>query len=77
MDGEVSLRPRRGAAGPGFALALGVAAVSSAAILISFARAQGIPALTIAALRMGIAAVVVAPIALIRAPARAEEADGA
>jgi drug/metabolite transporter (DMT)-like permease len=42
-----------------------VAAVSSAAILISFARAQGIPALSIAALRMGIAAVVVAPVALI------------
>ena len=66
MDGEVSPRPRRGGAGPGFALALGVAAVSSAAILISFARAQGIPALTIAALRLGIAAVVVAPIAVIR-----------
>jgi len=66
MDGEVSLPPPRRKAGPGFALALGVAAVSSAAILISFARAQGIPALTIAALRMGIAAVVVAPIALMR-----------
>jgi drug/metabolite transporter (DMT)-like permease len=61
--------PRRPTAGPGFALALGVAAVSSAAILISFARAQGIPALSIAALRMGIAAVVVAPVALIRCPA--------
>jgi drug/metabolite transporter (DMT)-like permease len=53
-------------AGPGIALVIGVAAVSSAAILISFARAQGIPALSIAALRMAAAALVVAPIALIR-----------
>ena len=65
MHGEILSPPRR-AAGPGFALALGVAAVSSAAILITFARAQGIPALSIAALRMGIAAVVVAPVALFR-----------
>jgi drug/metabolite transporter (DMT)-like permease len=64
MRGDVSLR--RPAAGPGLALALGVAAVSSAAILITFARAQGIPALSIAALRMGIAAIVVAPVALVR-----------
>ncbi len=53
-------------AGPILALGLGVAAVSSAAILISFARARGIPALSIAALRMTIAAVVVAPVALLR-----------
>jgi drug/metabolite transporter (DMT)-like permease len=51
---------------PGLALILGVAAVSSAAILISFARAQGIPALWIAALRLSIAAVVVAPVAIVR-----------
>jgi len=65
MHGEIPSPPRRTAV-PGFALALGVAAVSSAAILISFARAQGIPALSIAALRMGIAAIVVAPVALFR-----------
>ena len=51
---------------PFAALALGVAAVSSAAILISFARAEGVPALSIAALRMTLAALVVAPIALLR-----------
>jgi drug/metabolite transporter (DMT)-like permease len=45
---------------------IGVAAVSSAAILISFARMQGIPALSIAALRMALAAAVVVPIALLR-----------
>jgi drug/metabolite transporter (DMT)-like permease len=65
MHGEILPPPRR-TAGPGFALTLGVAAVSSAAILITFARAQGIPALSIAALRMGIAAIVVAPVALFR-----------
>jgi drug/metabolite transporter (DMT)-like permease len=55
-----------GRAVPVLALALGVTAVSSAAILISFARAKGIPALSIAAMRMGIAALVVAPVALVR-----------
>ena len=65
MHGEIPSSSRR-TAGPGFALALGVAAVSSAAILITFARARGIPALSIAALRMGIAAIVVAPVALFR-----------
>ena len=53
-------------AGPIIALGLGVAAVSSAAILISFARGQGLPALSIAALRMTIAALVVAPVAVLR-----------
>jgi drug/metabolite transporter (DMT)-like permease len=54
---------------PLLALGLGVVAVSSAAILISFSRAQGLPALSIAALRMGIAALVVAPVALLRCAA--------
>jgi drug/metabolite transporter (DMT)-like permease len=48
------------------ALGIGVAAASFAAILISFARAQGIPALSIAAMRVAAAALVVAPIALVR-----------
>jgi drug/metabolite transporter (DMT)-like permease len=65
MHADMPSPPRR-LAGPGIALALGVAAVSSAAILISFARGQGIPALSIAAVRMGIAAIIVAPVALIR-----------
>lgn len=47
-------------------LAVGVAAVSSAALLISLARAQGVPALAIAALRMSIAGLVVGPIAVLR-----------
>jgi drug/metabolite transporter (DMT)-like permease len=47
-------------------LAVGMVAVSSAALLIMFARAQGVPALAIAALRMAIAAFVVGPIALLR-----------
>jgi len=59
------LSPYRGRARAAFyVLALGVLAVSSAAILISLARAQGIPALAIAALRMSVAAVVVVPIAV-------------
>jgi drug/metabolite transporter (DMT)-like permease len=50
---------------PYIVLTIGVLAVSSAAILISLARAQGVPALAIAALRMSIAAIVVVPIALV------------
>ena len=56
----------RTAAIPVAALVLGLVAVSSAAILISFARAEGIPALGIAALRMTLAALVVTPLALLR-----------
>jgi drug/metabolite transporter (DMT)-like permease len=46
-------------------IAIGVAAVSSAALLISLARAQGVPALAIAALRMSIAGLVVGPVAIL------------
>jgi len=48
------------------ALILGVAAVSSAAVLITLARQQGVPALSIAALRLTMASVVVVPVALLR-----------
>ena len=66
MSDQKGGQPPRTPVAPALALALGVAAVSSAAILISFARMQGIPALSIAAMRMALAAVVAAPIALIR-----------
>ncbi len=56
----------RGSAASYPVLAVGMAAVSSAALLITFARAQGVPALAIAALRMSIAALVVGPIAILR-----------
>lgn len=56
----------RGSAARYPVLAAGVAAVSSAALIISFARAQGVPALAIAALRMGFAGLVTAPIAVVR-----------
>ena len=46
-------------------IGIGIAAVSSAALLISFARGQGVPALAIAALRMSIAGLVVGPIAIL------------
>jgi len=62
----MSDQPVRTPAAAAGALVIGVIAVSSAAILISFARAQGIAALAIAALRMALAAAVVAPIALLR-----------
>jgi hypothetical protein len=45
---------------PYLVLALGILAVSSAAILISFARAEGIPAVAIAALRLTLASLVLA-----------------
>jgi drug/metabolite transporter (DMT)-like permease len=60
-----SLTGARGSAFRYPVIAVGVAAVSSAALLISFARAQGVPALAIAALRMSIAGIVVGPIAVL------------
>ncbi len=52
---------------PYLVLSLGILAVSSAAILISFARAEGVPAVAIAALRLTLASLVLAPIATVRA----------
>ncbi len=52
---------------PYLVLVLGILAVSSAAILISFARAEGVPAVTIAALRLTLASLMLAPIATVRA----------
>ena len=52
---------------PYLVLLLGILAVSSAAILISFARAEGMPAIAIAALRLTLASIVLAPFAWTRA----------
>lgn len=52
---------------PYFVLAVGILAVSSAAIIITFARREGIPAVAIAALRLTLASLVLAPIAVTRA----------
>jgi len=49
---------------PYLVLAIGMLAVSSAAILISFARAEGMPAVAIAAWRLTLASLVLAPFAL-------------
>ncbi len=51
---------------PFLVLGAGVAVVSFAAILIRFAHAEGASSLTIAAVRLGIAAVLLAPIAWLR-----------
>jgi drug/metabolite transporter (DMT)-like permease len=51
---------------PYIVLAIGVLAVSSSAILIRFARQEGASALTIAAWRVGLAALVLTPIVLVR-----------
>ncbi|MBI3537919.1 MAG: DMT family transporter, partial [Chloroflexi bacterium] len=51
---------------PYLVLFLGILAVSSAAILISFARAQGIPAIVIAALRLSFASLILFPYAFAR-----------
>jgi len=64
MDAHAARPPSR--AMPGAALVVGVAAVSSAAILVSLARAHGIPALWIAGLRVSVAALVVVPVAVAR-----------
>ncbi|MGE5265337.1 MAG: DMT family transporter [Acidobacteriota bacterium] len=51
---------------PYLVLAIGILAVSSSAILITFARAEGVPAVSIAALRLTLASLVLAPLALTR-----------
>jgi len=48
-------------------LAVGVAVVSTASILIRFAQAEGVPSLSIAATRLGLAALVLLPFAWARA----------
>lgn len=52
---------------PYLVLALGIVAVSSAAILISFAHKEGVPAVAIAALRLSFASLILFPIATVRA----------
>lgn len=54
---------------PYFILAIGILAVSSSAILITFARAQGVPAVAIAAWRLTLASLLLSPIVLSRGPA--------
>jgi len=56
----------RGGIRPYLALAVGMIAVSSSAILIAFARRQGVPAIAIAALRMAFSAAALAPFVLAR-----------
>ncbi len=58
---------RSWAGGPYLVLALGVGVVSTASILIRFAQAEGVPSLAIAAVRMGLAALVLTPIVWMRA----------
>ncbi len=59
---------RSWAGGSYLVLALGVAVVSTASILIRYAQAEGVPSLTIAAIRLGLAALVLTPIVWMRAP---------
>ena len=51
---------------PLLVLAVGILAVSSSAFLITFAREEGMPAVAIAALRLTVASVVLAPVAFAR-----------
>ncbi len=53
---------------PYLVLAIGILAVSSSAILITFARAQGVPAVAIAAWRLSLACLLLAPVVLTRGP---------
>jgi drug/metabolite transporter (DMT)-like permease len=52
---------------PYLVLAAGVFVVSTASILIRLAQAEGVPSLTIAAVRLGLAALVLVPLAALRA----------
>ena len=60
------MTPQR-AISPYLVLSIGILAVSSAAILISFARAEGVPAVSIAALRLTFASLALAPFVWTRA----------
>ena len=54
---------------PYLVLAVGILAVSSSAFLITFARQEGVPAVAIAALRLSMASLALAPVAWVRARA--------
>ncbi len=54
---------------PYLVLGIGILAVSSSAILITFARAEGVPAVAIAAWRLTLASLLLSPIVLARGPA--------
>jgi drug/metabolite transporter (DMT)-like permease len=54
-------------AGAYVVLTIGVAVVSTASILIRFAQAEGVPSLSIAATRLGLAVLVLLPLAWVRA----------
>jgi drug/metabolite transporter (DMT)-like permease len=58
---------RSWAVGPYLVLAFGVAVVSTASILIRYAQAEKVPSLTIAAVRLALAALVLTPIVWMRA----------
>ncbi|MDE3091752.1 MAG: DMT family transporter [Chloroflexota bacterium] len=62
-----SVLRHRSSVKPYLILAIGILAVSSSAFLITFARADGMPAVAIAALRLTLASLVLAPVALTRA----------
>ncbi len=53
---------------PYLVLLIGIAAVSSAAILIAYARAEGVPAVSVAALRLTFASLALAPFVVTHAP---------
>lgn len=59
---------QRPAVSPYLVLAIGILAVSSAAIIIFYARAEGVPAVSIAALRLTFASLALAPWVVTRAP---------
>jgi len=58
---------RPGRLGPYLVLAIGVAVVSTASILIRYAQAEGVPSLTIAAVRLALAALILTPVVWTRA----------
>jgi drug/metabolite transporter (DMT)-like permease len=49
--------------GPYLVLAVGVAVVSTASILIRYAQGEGVPSIVIAAVRLGLAAIILTPLA--------------
>lgn len=61
---------------PFLVLGVGVAVVSFAAILIRYAHAEGASSLTIAAVRLGLAALLLAPLALLRGWAEIRRLQG-
>jgi len=71
-EGQIASRAIGGPKGSGVVLLAAIIAVSTASLFIRFAQAEGAPSLVIAAVRLTVAALILAPIAFFRHRAELE-----